>query len=42
MSEYINSTLADFQKYIFHSVLKKSGPFGEAKSYIDERMRELL
>lgn len=35
MSEYINSTMGDFQKYIFSSVLKKGGPFGESKTSLD-------
>ncbi len=35
MSEYINYTMADFQKYILNSVLKKTGFFGETKNKID-------
>jgi len=37
MSEYINSTMADFQKYVFQCVLKRSGPFGENKCKMDEK-----
>lgn len=42
MGEYINSTLADFQKYIMRSVLKKTGPFGECQNYLDFKVKELL
>jgi len=42
MSEYINSTMADFQKYLFHSVLKRTGPFGEIKNKLDQDVEEIL
>ena len=35
MSEYINNTMADCQKYIFTSALNKTGPFGEIKTKLD-------
>lgn len=34
--------MGDFQKYIFSSVLKKSGPFGESKSRLDDQISDLL
>ena len=34
--------MVDFQKYVFNSLLKKTGLFGELKSSVDKKASELL
>jgi len=34
--------MQDFQKYILSSVLKKSGPFGECRSILDDKINDIL
>ena len=34
--------MQDSQKYILSSVLKKSGPFGECRSTLDDKINDIL